>query len=47
VTLRQRRGHIVERIIERILFSSRWLLVPLYFGLALLLVDFWSIWCVS
>lgn len=30
----------IERIIERVLFASRWLLVPLYLGLALLLVVF-------
>ena len=30
----------IERIIERVLFASRWLLVPLYLGLALLLVIF-------
>lgn len=30
----------MERIFERILFASRWLLAPLYFGLALLLVVF-------
>lgn len=29
-----------ERMVERTLFASRWLLVPLYFGLALLLVLF-------
>lgn len=28
----------LERIIERTLFASRWLLVPLYIGLALLLI---------
>ncbi|HZS82105.1 MAG TPA: TIGR00645 family protein [Stellaceae bacterium] len=28
----------IERLIERTLFASRWLLVPLYFGLALFLV---------
>jgi uncharacterized protein (TIGR00645 family) len=31
---------LAERIIERVLFSSRWLLVPLYFGLAILLIAF-------
>jgi uncharacterized protein (TIGR00645 family) len=40
VTLRDRHNHIVERVVQRILFSSRWLLVPLYFGLALLLIAF-------
>jgi uncharacterized protein (TIGR00645 family) len=30
----------IERIIERVLFSSRWLLVPLYLGLGLLLIAF-------
>jgi uncharacterized protein (TIGR00645 family) len=30
----------VERLIERALFAARWLLVPLYVGLALLLVLF-------
>jgi uncharacterized protein (TIGR00645 family) len=30
----------MERLIERTLFASRWLLVPLYLGLALLLVVF-------
>ncbi len=30
----------LERIIERVLFASRWLLVPLYLGLAALLVVF-------
>jgi uncharacterized protein (TIGR00645 family) len=30
----------MERLIERTLFASRWLLVPLYLGLALLLVIF-------
>jgi uncharacterized protein (TIGR00645 family) len=30
----------LERIVERTLFASRWLLVPLYFGLAVLLVIF-------
>ncbi len=30
----------VERIIERTLFASRWLLVPLYLGLAVLLLLF-------
>ncbi|MBA3518535.1 MAG: TIGR00645 family protein [Rhizobiales bacterium] len=30
----------MERIFERILFASRWLLAPLYFGLALLLAVF-------
>lgn len=30
----------MERLLERTLFSSRWLLVPLYLGLALLLVVF-------
>jgi uncharacterized protein (TIGR00645 family) len=30
-------GHI-ERIIERVLFASRWLMAPLYLGLAALLV---------
>lgn len=30
----------LERFIERSLFASRWLLVPLYFGLALLLLVF-------
>jgi uncharacterized protein (TIGR00645 family) len=32
-------GHI-ERIIERVLFASRWLMAPLYLGLAALLVLF-------
>ena len=40
MTLRERKSHIVERIVQRILFSSRWLLVPLYFGLAMLLIGF-------
>lgn len=40
MTLRGRRRHIVERVVQRLLFSSRWLLVPLYFALALLLVAF-------
>lgn len=31
---------LAERIIERVLFSSRWLLVPLYFGLGVLLIAF-------
>ena len=30
----------VERLIERVLFASRWLVAPLYFGLGLLLVVF-------
>src|SRR5271166_611673 len=30
----------IERIIERVLFASRWLLVPLYLGLGLLLIVF-------
>ncbi|MBX6367286.1 MAG: TIGR00645 family protein [Rhodospirillales bacterium] len=30
----------MERLLERTLFASRWLLVPLYLGLALLLVVF-------
>ena len=30
----------LERIVERTLFASRWLLVPLYLGLAILLVLF-------
>ncbi|MGO9004912.1 MAG: TIGR00645 family protein [Beijerinckiaceae bacterium] len=30
----------LERIIERVLFASRWLLVPLYLGLAALLIVF-------
>ncbi|MGP0059193.1 MAG: TIGR00645 family protein [Beijerinckiaceae bacterium] len=30
----------LERIIERVLFASRWLLVPLYLGLAALLILF-------
>src|SRR6185437_8318920 len=30
----------IERIIERVLFSSRWLLVPLYLGLGVLLIAF-------
>jgi len=30
----------LEHMIERVLFASRWLLVPLYFGLALLLMLF-------
>ena len=30
----------MERTLERILFGARWLLAPLYFGLALLLVMF-------
>lgn len=30
----------MERLIERALFASRWLLLPLYLGLALLLVVF-------
>src|ERR1700756_5311622 len=30
----------IERIVERTLFASRWLLVPLYLGLALLLMLF-------
>ena len=30
----------IERIIERVLFSSRWLLVPLYLGLGILLIAF-------
>jgi uncharacterized protein (TIGR00645 family) len=29
---------MVERLIERVLFASRWLLAPLYLGLALVLV---------
>jgi uncharacterized protein (TIGR00645 family) len=29
-----------ERLVERTLFASRWLLVPLYFGLALILILF-------
>ncbi len=33
----------LERIVERTLFASRWLLAPLYLGLALLLIVF----CVS
>ncbi len=40
MTLRDPQSRIVERVVERILFSSRWLLVPLYFGLALLLIAF-------
>jgi uncharacterized protein (TIGR00645 family) len=40
VTSRGRRSHIAERVVQRILFSSRWLLVPLYFALALLLIAF-------
>jgi uncharacterized protein (TIGR00645 family) len=35
----ERDGHM-ERIFERILFALRWLLAPLYLGLALLLVIF-------
>lgn len=31
---------MLERLIERTLFASRWLLVPLYLGLSLLLVGF-------
>lgn len=34
------RRMLLERIIERVLFSSRWLLVPLYLGLGLLLLAF-------
>jgi uncharacterized protein (TIGR00645 family) len=30
----------VDRVIERLLFASRWLLVPLYLGLGLLLIAF-------
>jgi uncharacterized protein (TIGR00645 family) len=30
----------MERLLERILFSMRWLLAPLYLGLGLLLVVF-------
>ena len=30
----------IERFVERVLFASRWLLLPLYLGLALLLVLF-------
>lgn len=40
MTLRERQSHIVERLVQRLLFSSRWLLVPLYFALAALLVGF-------
>ncbi|HEX4110995.1 MAG TPA: TIGR00645 family protein [Stellaceae bacterium] len=34
------RQHLVERIVERTLFSARWLLVPLYLGLGVLLIAF-------
>lgn len=40
VAISERQHNVVERIIERILFSARWLLVPLYFGLGLLLIAF-------
>jgi uncharacterized protein (TIGR00645 family) len=33
-------GALIERVIESLLFGSRWLLVPLYFGLAVTLVVF-------
>ena len=33
-------GGAMERLIERMLFAARWLLVPLYLGLALLLLLF-------
>ncbi len=34
---------MIERLLERVLFSSRWLLAPLYVGLAvLLLLDIWE-----
>jgi uncharacterized protein (TIGR00645 family) len=36
----RRGGKLVERFIERMLFASRWLLAPLYFGLALALALF-------
>ena len=31
-------GNMIERLIEKLLFASRWLLAPLYLGLALALV---------
>jgi uncharacterized protein (TIGR00645 family) len=34
----QQPSHIVERIIEKTLFSSRWLLAPIYLGLAFSLI---------
>ena len=40
MTLRRHRSESVERVVQGLLFSSRWLLVPLYFALALLLVGF-------
>jgi uncharacterized protein (TIGR00645 family) len=40
VTTSERQHRQVERIIERVLFSSRWLLVPLYLGLGVLLIVF-------
>jgi uncharacterized protein (TIGR00645 family) len=30
----------IDRIVERVLFAGRWLLVPLYFGLGVLLIAF-------
>ncbi len=31
----------IETLIERVLFASRWVLVPLYLGLAAFLLDWW------
>jgi len=36
----ERRHALAERMVERVLFSSRWLLVPLYLGLGVLLIAF-------
>lgn len=36
----EKQPHIAERVIERLLFASRWLLVPLYLGLGVLLIAF-------
>ena len=40
MTVSDRKRPPVERIVERVLFASRWLLVPLYLGLGLLLIAF-------
>jgi uncharacterized protein (TIGR00645 family) len=40
MTVSDRKRQPVERIVERVLFASRWLLVPLYLGLGLLLIAF-------
>jgi uncharacterized protein (TIGR00645 family) len=37
----------MERLVERVLFASRWLMAPLYLGLALVLVLFVVEFCVE